>query len=101
MHNLIRLAPWADIEVVRKRMVNAVKRMLKTHYYMNDSYKESYQEFIDGNGHVIPLAYDLDTKLLKILERIADGRHDRRFHDAFNEFLKYFFYTDSQLRLYP
>jgi len=97
MAALIRLAPYADVGVVRKRMVNAVKRVLKTHYYMNDTYKEQYQEFIDGDRHVIPISYDLDTKLLKILERIADRHHDRRFHDAYREFLKYFFYTDAQL----
>jgi hypothetical protein len=97
MPDLVRLAPYIDVEVVRARMVNAVKRALKSHDYMLDSYKEQYEEFIAGDRHVIPLAYQLDTKLLKILERIAGDRHDRRFQHAYREFVRYFFYTDAQL----
>lgn len=92
-----RLAPYVDVEVVHKRMINAVKRVLVKHDYMNEGYKDRYNAFVAGENHVIPLAYNLDTKLLKILERIAGDRRDRRFHDAYREFVKYFFYTDAQL----
>ena len=94
---IFRLAPYVDVEVVHKRMISAVKRVLKKHDYMNEGYKVRYNQFVEGEIHVIPLAYQLDTKLLKILERIAGDRRDRRFHDAYREFVKYFFYTDSQL----
>lgn len=92
-----RLAPYVDVEVVHKRMISAVKRALKKHDYMSENYKVPYNQFIVNDIHVIPLAYDLDTKLLQILERIAGERRDRRFHDAYREFIKYFFYTDAQL----
>ncbi len=97
MPAILRLAPYVDVAVVRQRMENAVKRLLKNNTHMNDEYRTQYEAFLAGDSHVIPMAFQLDTKLLKILERIAGNRLDRRFHEAFREFIKYFFYSDARL----
>ena len=97
MPAILRLAPYVDVAVVRKRMENAVKRVLKNNTFMNDEYRTQLEEFVAGDSHVIPRAYQLDNKLLRILERIAGDRRDRRFHEAYREFLNYFFYSDARL----
>jgi hypothetical protein len=90
-----------DIDKLREEMVTEAQRVLDRNR-VGERTKKKLNKFIAGDAHTLPDAYDLVAILYSAMTRAAPGMtRDPKFHAAYNEFIKYFFRSDRELRISP
>lgn len=98
----MRMAPWADPAAIRAELIVRIHNKI-TDYPSRYTTEEKAQvaEFTNGSIHTLP---DNDTfvdsmfSAMMTLYRDTEA-HDLRYGEACQEYRRYFFVNDSELRL--
>ena len=98
MPALLRVAPYIDIERLRKKMEDTSQYILDHRTHIPEVRKVMLEAFISGEGHIIPTSYGLTDTLYSVLRRMREENSpDGRLDDVYHEYSHYFFDSDETL----
>lgn len=98
---LLRMAPWADLELIREKLTEHLLKIRDQPNYFSEKAKQEITEFSKGERHVAPSSIRGNNALERVLHELyrAQASSDRRFSTARTEFVHYFFSADYYLGL--
>ena len=64
---LLRLAPWADLELIRERITERLLQICELQDYYNEGAKKQIIEFSKGERHNVPTSHRATRALEQIL----------------------------------
>ena len=96
---LLRIAPWADLELVREQVTERLLKLCELPDYLSDVHKTQIAEFAEGKRHVVRSSLRGNRAVAAALAHLYPTQRDtdRKYHDAQTEFQNYFFATDNYL----
>lgn len=101
---LLRLAPWADLELIRERITERLLQIHDLQDYYSVGAKKKIMEFSKGERHHVPASIRATRALEQILlDQYPElqRQYDRRFSAARSELHNYFFASDDYLGINP
>ncbi len=96
---LLRVAPWADLELLRENVSERLLKICEVDDYLSDNHKKQIAEFAEGKRHVVTATLRGNRAVAAALSYLYPIHRDadRKYRDAYQEFLHYFFATDAHL----
>jgi hypothetical protein len=97
MKDLLRVAPWADLDEIREKLIVSVNEYLSLYPRMKNT-KDVVDSYIAGERPTIPNIDQLKYRLDQILsEQYYPKYNDRSWGSAYAEIIRYFFFEDYWL----
>jgi hypothetical protein len=98
---LLRVAPWADLELIREKFAEHLLKICEQPDYFTEAQKEVIREFSKGERHIVPATIRGNRAIERTLSQLypAQRDYDAKFEASRREFVNYFTRTDSSLRL--
>lgn len=97
MPDLLRVAPYIDIEELRKKMEDHAQSALDG-CSPTSIHRPALQEFMSGEGHVLPFRFGLtDSLYLAMHQMMVQNLPEGMLPHAFTLYKPYFFQSDVTL----
>lgn len=95
MPELLRNAPYLDLEELRAEMVGHAQRILDQRDIFSDRHMRQLESFVSGDGHTLPSRFGLTDRLYSIVRRMQrQHRPDSTLDEAYHACVRYFFHVD-------
>lgn len=96
---LLRLAPWADLDLVREKLVERLLKLCEQPDYFTTPQRQQIADFAGGKIHIMGLTVRGQRALERTVSNLYSYQrdYDGQYNVAFNEFVRYFFRSDEYL----
>lgn len=100
---LLRLAPWADLELIRGKLAERLLKICDAPDYFTEAQKKQIVDFSEGKGHITRSSLRSKRAVELTLAELYPNQQARdvKFRDATREFYYYFFSSNEYLGIRP
>ena len=96
MPNILRLAPYLDLEQAREELAEYAKGTLISRSPMPEGRRDLIESFISGEGHILPTSYGFTDRLYSIIRKMnLEHQPDLALDATYNACVRYFFHPDG------
>lgn len=90
MRTLERVAPWADLSLLREAIINRCRELVDVGGLLEDD-EESLEKFVSGEKPTLPANYTFKNMINRITHKHAQGiGHDTQYAAACSWLRRYF-----------